>query len=323
MGTDEPATPTTDVWTVQRILQWTTGFLKQKGVESARLEAELLLAHARNCPRIRLYTDFESVVPDAQRAVMREMVQRRARREPLAYIVGSREFYGRNFEVGQGVLIPRPETETLLDVCLERIPKDQPVRVAEVGFGSGCIAITLAKQRELCSVSATDQSAAALQFASRNVARHGVAERVTLLAGDCLQPLLSAGPASFDGLVSNPPYVRNDELAGLQPEVGLHEPHEALLAGDDGLDIVRRIITDAPRILKPGSFIALELDPAQCATVVRLLESAGFTDARVHKDLSGLDRIVEATFGAPAPAQDSSEKDATTWTSSASTEVTG
>ncbi|MEN9557155.1 MAG: Release factor glutamine methyltransferase, partial [Planctomycetota bacterium] len=129
----------TDRWTVQRILEWTAGFLKQKGVESPRLEAELLLAFARKCPRIRLYTDFTEPLSDEQRAVMRELVQRRAKREPLAYLVGTREFYGRSFEVGPGVLIPRPETETLIDVCLERIPSDTASHVVEVGFGSGCI----------------------------------------------------------------------------------------------------------------------------------------------------------------------------------------
>lgn len=298
MGTEEPSTPAADVWTVQRILQWTCSFLKQKGVDAARLEAELLLAHARNCPRIRLYTDFEAVVPEDQRARMREMVQRRAKREPLAYIVGSREFYGRGFAVRQGVLIPRPETETLVDVCLEYIPKDTAVTIAEVGFGSGCIAITLARQRELCHVVATDISTIALSVAGSNVVRHGVGDRVTLLQGDCLEPFRTTGHKPFDGLVSNPPYVREDELAGLQPEVGWHEPHEALAAGDDGLDIVRRIVSGAPSILRPGGFLALELDPAQCGVVARLLESSGFEQARIHRDLSGLERIVSAVRAA-------------------------
>jgi release factor glutamine methyltransferase len=196
-----------DVWTVRRILEWTTGFLKQKGVESPRLEAELLLAHARHCQRIRLYTDIDTELTDAERTQMRESVQRRSKREPLAYIVGTREFYGRSFEVGQGVLIPRPETETLVDVCLERIPKDQSRTIAEVGFGSGCIAITIARQRPNCTVYATDNSPRAMELASRNVEKLDVASRVNLLAGDLLQPLLATG-IRFDGLVSNPPYSR-------------------------------------------------------------------------------------------------------------------
>ena len=281
-----------DVWTVRRILEWTTGFLKQKGVESPRLEAELILAHARKCQRIRLYTDINSELTDAERTTMRESVQRRAKREPLAYIVGTREFYGRSFEVGHGVLIPRPETETLVDVCLELIPKDQSRTVAEVGFGSGCIAITVARQRPICTVYATDISPRAMEIAIRNVEKLEVVSRVHLLAGDVMQPLLETG-IQFDGLISNPPYIRDDERSTLQPEVVQHEPPEALFSGPDGLDIVRRIAADASKILKPGSFIALELDPAQCESVADLLKTSGFSSTSIRRDLSGNDRIVE------------------------------
>ena len=233
-----------DVWTVRRILEWTAGFLKQKGVESPRLEAELLLAHARQCQRIRLYTDMDNELTEAQRTQMRESVQRRAKREPLAYIIGSREFYGRSFEVGQGVLIPRPETETLVDVCLERIPKDEPRTIAEVGFGSGCVAITIARQRPLCRVVATDLSERAMAIASRNVQKLEVADRVTFWQVTCCNRCWLAA-SIFDGLVSNPPYIRDDERDSLQPEVVQHEPAEALFSGVDGLDIVRRIAADA------------------------------------------------------------------------------
>lgn len=282
-------------WTVQRILEWTAGFLKQKGIESPRLEAELLLAHARKCPRIRLYTDFTDIVSESDRAVMRELVQRRARREPLAYIVGTKEFYGRAFDVGQGVLIPRPETEILVDVCLERIPRDESRQIIEVGFGSGCISITIARQRPQCEILATDISSQAMEIASRNVARYEVGSRVTLMAGDVLEPVLQTG-RKYDGLVSNPPYIRDDERNTLEPEVAVHEPPEALYAGEDGLNIVRRIVQQAPAVLKPGAFLALELDPAQCSTAVSLLTSAGFETASVRRDLAGNERIVEATF---------------------------
>ena len=291
---DQPAA-TADVWTVQRILEWTAGFLKQKGVESPRLEAELLLAHARKCPRIRLYTDFSTPLTDAERVTMRELVQRRAKREPLAYIVGAREFYGRSFEVGPGVLIPRPETESLIDACLDRIPKDAPCTIAEVGFGSGCIAITLAKQRPRCTVTATDVADRAMEIAARNVVRHEVADRVTLLAGDILQPV-KAGAALFDGLVSNPPYIRDDERETLQPEVVQHEPSDALFAGEDGLSVVRRIIEQAPAVLKTGAFIAIEVDPSQCEAVASLLIAGGFQATTVKRDLNGNERIVEAVL---------------------------
>ena len=171
-STAHNATSDTDGWTIQRILEWTTGFLKQKGIESPRVEAELLLAHARKCPRIRLYTDFNSILPETERAAMRELVQRRAKREPLAYIIGSREFYGRSFEVGPAVLIPRPETETLVDVCLELLPQSVPVQLIEVGIGSGCVSISLALQRHNASLAASDISDAALEIAGRNAQKH-------------------------------------------------------------------------------------------------------------------------------------------------------
>ncbi|MEZ6041324.1 MAG: peptide chain release factor N(5)-glutamine methyltransferase [Planctomycetaceae bacterium] len=294
-----------EVWTVQRILEWTTGFLKQKGIESPRLEAELLLSHARQCQRIRLYTDFDAVVSDTERSRMREMVQRRAKREPLAYLVGSKEFYGRSFEVGKGVLIPRPETETLIDVCLERLPRNESRHIAEVGFGSGCISITLAKQCPQLTIQATDPSPEAMHFATHNSSAHKVQDRIQLVNGDCLRAFLpknsSEGTAagftpSFDGIVSNPPYIRIDEMAALQPEVGLHEPHEALVSGEDGLDITRRIIHQATMILKPNAFIAFELDPAQCQTVESILRTTGFTATGIRKDLSGNDRVVFAEW---------------------------
>lgn len=287
-----------DIWTVRRILEWTTGFLRQKGIEAPRLEAEILLSHARGCPRIRLYTDFNTPLSDAERASMRELVTRRSRREPIAYLVGHREFYGRSFEVTPAVLIPRPETETLIDVCLELIPADQPAQLIEVGVGSGCIAVTLARQRPHCQLTATDISPAALQIAARNAARHEVADRIHLLEGNALQPLLPAA-ALFDGLVSNPPYVTEAERGQLQPEIDLHEPPQALYAGPDGLDIVRSIITHAPALLKPSAFIALEVDPQQCPAVITLLRAAGFDDCRIHQDAAGRDRIVQAIFPGP------------------------
>ncbi|MCA9051637.1 MAG: peptide chain release factor N(5)-glutamine methyltransferase, partial [Planctomycetaceae bacterium] len=309
-----------DVWTVQRILQWTTDFLRQKNIELPRLEAELLLAHARQCPRIRLYTDFEIPLTTEERARMRDYVTRRSRREPLAYITGHREFYGREFLVGAGVLVPRPETETLVDVCLDYLPKSQATLVAEVGVGSGCIAVTLARQRPLCRILATDISTDALTFASENVRTHQVEAQVQLIDGDGLTPFfnhhtaaaaarprcseeedvspesvsaapepvesrsadLSNGAACFDGIVSNPPYLRDEVLQNTAAEIRLHEDPRALVSGEDGLDLVRILIRDAPQILKPGGWMALEVDPQQCATVAELLKAQGFADIHIH-----------------------------------------
>lgn len=281
-------------WTVQRILQWTAGFLADRGVESARLESELLLAHARGCPRIRLYTDFEAVVPQDQRARMRELVQRRARREPLAYIIGEREFYGRPFFVGPGVLVPRPETELLIDLALESLPADAPLHIADVGAGSACIAVTMAVQRPSYRITATELSRQALDFAARNIARHEVGDRVQLLQGDLLLPIRETGERSLDAVLSNPPYIRDGDMDGLAPEVVEYEPCEALAGGPDGLDCIRRLVEQSAKVIRPGGFMALEIDPPQADSVSRLLEQSGFRGVLVKRDLNGDDRIVAA-----------------------------
>ena len=298
MGDSE--TSTEDIWTVQRILHWTTDYLGQKQIESPRLEAELLLAHARNCARIRLYTDFETALTDDERVRMRELVKRRAQREPLAYITGRKEFYGRNFAVGKGILVPRPETETLVDVCLNRIDRNVPQRICEVGFGSGCVSITLAKQRPLCTIWASDISETAMSFATQNVTAHAVSQQVRLLNGDAFAPILKESSERFEGIVSNPPYLRTDELAGLAAEVRDYESHKALVSGIDGLDLVRTLIVESVSLLKPGGWMALEVDPLQCRLVQQLFEEAGFTNIRIHKDQSRNDRVVEATAGTPS-----------------------
>lgn len=292
--TDSQAAAEQDVWTVQRILQWTTQFLERKGVESPRLEAELLLAHARDCQRIHLYTSLNVELKEAERAAMRGFVKRRAAREPLAYITGTKEFYGREFSVGQGVLVPRPETETLIDVCMDLLPKGQSSTIAEVGFGSGCISITLAKQRLELNVIAGDISDDALTFAEKNAEKHGVQDRIQWLLADGVAELKLPTDQAIAGIVSNPPYIRDDELPGLEPEVRLHEPETALTSGTDGLDLVRRLIPEAAAVLKPSGWMVLEVDPAQCATVENLFQQAGFSTSKTHKDLSGNDRIVSA-----------------------------
>jgi len=288
----------TDVWTVQRILNWTTDYLADRGVESARLEAELLCAHARQCQRIRLYTDFDVPMTDVERARMREYVQRRAGREPLAYITGRREFYGRNFEVGAGILIPRPETETLIDLALEQIPDDRPSTFVEVGFGSGCIAITLAVQKPKCRIIASDLSEVCLEYAQRNAEVHGVADRIIFVLGDGIHAISPHVEGSVcDGLISNPPYVCDHEFDELQPEVRLHEPRKALLSGTDGLDLIRQLIPQAAGILRPGGWVGIECDPRQCAQVTQLMPDAGFTSAQIHLDYRDSERIVTGTKG--------------------------
>ena len=279
-----------DVWTVQSILQWTTGFLQDKGISAPRLEAELLLAHARNCQRIHLYADFDAALSNDERARMREMVKRRATREPLAYITGLREFYGREFEIERGVLVPRPETETLIDVCLEYLPPGQGGNVCEIGVGSGCISVTLALQRPEVILTATDVSETALNCAVRNVAKYSLDRRITIQRADLFPPQAQ----KFDGIVSNPPYVTEGELDGLDPEVAIHEPREALVSGADGMTCLRNIIDGAANALRLGGWIALEMDPGQCEPVTKLLSSHGFEAVVTQQDGFGVDRIVHA-----------------------------
>jgi release factor glutamine methyltransferase len=287
------ATTPDGAWTIRRVLEWTSGYLREKGSESSRLEAEVLLAHARGCPRIQLYTAYDEPLPEPVRARMREMVQRRAASEPVAYIVGHREFFSLDFIVTPDVLIPRPDTETLVVEVLERLKSVPRPTVLEIGTGSGCIAVALAVNHPGASIVAVEVSAAAAGIAQRNVERHNVADRVTIVEGD----LFAALPAErrFDAVVSNPPYVRLDEMEQLDPDVRLHEPHLALAGGADGMDLLRRIVDESPSHLREHGWLALECSRAQAAPLQQRVNAISeFTDSRIVNDASGHPRVVLA-----------------------------
>lgn len=289
------AQPAADApWTVGRILEWTTQHLKKSGCETPRLDAELLLAQARGCPRIQLYVQFNEVVPDIQRARMRELVKRRAQAEPVAYLVGHREFFSLDFHVSPDVLVPRPDTETLVLELVTEARKLPNPRILDVGTGSGCIAISAAVNVPAARVTALDVSPAALAVATQNVARHKVADRVTLLQGDLLAPLPTG--SLFDFVASNPPYIPDGEIAQLPGDVRLHEPHLALRGGADGLDIIRRLFADVPAVLVSGGRLLIEFSPEQADTLLRLAtESGTFRDPRILKDIAGRARVLVAT----------------------------
>jgi len=278
-----------EVWTVGRLLGWTTDWLATRGSDSPRLDAEVLLAHVRGCPRIALYTAFEEPVDDAQRARFRDLVKRRGGGEPVAYLVGSREFFSLPFRVSPAVLVPRPETEGLvvrgIDLCrpLER------ARIADVGTGSGAIAVALAKHLPRATVTAIDLSPEALEIARANVERHGVADRVALLAGDLLEGV--EGP--FDLIVSNPPYVREDEFDGLPADVRLHEPRTALVSGPTGVEVIARLAATAVAKLAPGGWLVVEVGPADEA-LAALAAVPGLEPGPTLPDLGGRPRIVQA-----------------------------
>ncbi len=296
-GNDVPettASPQEDRWTVRRILEWTTSHLKKHGSDSPRLDAEILLAHTRHCSRIALYTNFDDELTDAHRQTMRELVQRRAKAEPVAYLVGHREFFSLDFEVNREVLIPRPDTETLVLKVIELLKPLSGPKLLELGTGSGCIAIALAKHLPTAVITAVDISSTALEVAGRNAKRHGVEQRIEFLEGD-LWAALPADHDKFDAVVSNPPYICSDEIQTLDADVAKHEPHLALDGGSDGLTFYRRILADATKWLKPGGLLAVECSGEQAEPIQLLVESTKqFGPVQVTKDAAGKLRVVTA-----------------------------
>jgi release factor glutamine methyltransferase len=289
-------------WTIGRLLTWTTDFLREKGAENPRLDAEVLLAHARGCKRIELYTAFEDLAPDALRDKFRGLVKERSSGKPVAYLVGQREFFSLPFEVTPDVLIPRPETELVvvraIDIAKEWPASDRrELTIADVGTGSGILAVTLAKHLSASRVTAIDVSAAALAVAQRNAARHGVAERLTWIEGDVLTAVKSA--AAFDLIVSNPPYITTAELADLADDVRRYEPSLALDGGPEGTTVIERLLPQAVERMKPGGWLLMEISPMIVGRVEQLVDAtSGLVRRPTLKDLAGHARVVQAERGA-------------------------
>jgi release factor glutamine methyltransferase len=287
--------PETEPWTVGRLLQWTTDYLKRHGADSPRLDAEVLLASARSCRRIELYTAFDEVPAEAIRAAFREMVRRRAEGMPVAHLVGHREFYSLEFRVTPDVLIPRPETELvvlrLIELARQR-PSDR-LTICDVGTGSGNIAVAAAKHLPASRITAIDISPAALEVARSNAQRHGVGERIEFMAGDLLSTL--AAGQKFDFVVSNPPYVKESEFESLAPDVRDFEPRLALVAGNEGTEVVRALLPQAAEHLHAGGDVLLEVSPTTHDAVFALLAADGrFEPAPTIRDHNRLPRVVQA-----------------------------
>jgi release factor glutamine methyltransferase len=279
-------------WTVRRVLGWTTQHFEKLGLDSPRLTAELLLAHVLHTSRVRLYTDLDRPLEAGELAAYRGLIARRAAGEPTSYLTGTREFYGRTFAVDPRVLVPRPETELLVEAVLQAVPRDAEIRVLDLCTGSGCVGITLALERPRARVLATDASPGAVEVARANAAALGPADRFEARLGDLLAPV--EGEPPFDVVVANPPYVPTGELPTLSPEVR-REPPLALDGGADGLDVVRRIAEEAPRRLVPGGLLALEIGDGQGPAVHSLLEAAGYGSVRIERDLARHDRLALGT----------------------------
>jgi len=282
-----------DEWTVRRVIDWTTAHLKKHGSETARLDTEILLAHARGCRRIELYTRFDEVVDERERATMRELVRRRAQSEPVAYLVGHREFFSLDFRVTPAVLIPRPDTETLVVELLDACKTLEIPRVLDIGTGSGCIAVAAAVNQRSAQITATDRSEAALAVARENAQTHGVLERIRFLQGDLFAPLNDN--EQFNVVASNPPYIADREKETLQNDVRRYEPHDALFAGPTGLEVLSRLIDEAAGHLASGGTLILEISPEQAPAVQARMDAAGvYREIRVVKDLAGQARVVRA-----------------------------
>ena len=311
------------IWTIGRILKWTEQYFKDKGIESPRLDAEVLLAHVLEKQRIYLYVHFDEPLQPGELAAYREMVKQRVLHVPVAQILGEKEFMGLTFKVTADTLVPRPDTEILVQAAVERLkamkgeakaPEDEaladgeeassaanrdeaavdvsqePLRIADIGTGSGAICLSVLRYLAGTVADTVDISPAARAVAEENAASLGLQDRVTFHTGDLLQPLVGM---TFAAILSNPPYIPEADIAGLAPEVRLKEPHTALSGGRDGLDFYRRLAKEAPAMLVPGGFMAFEVGIHQAEPVAALAKANPLiARTEILPDYAGIDRVV-------------------------------
>jgi release factor glutamine methyltransferase len=284
-------------WTIQKLLTWITDYLTQKKVDSPRLSAELLLSDVLAMKRIELYMHFDKAVEQEKLDTLRGLVKRAGESEPIGYLVGRTEFYSLELAVCPDCLIPRPETELLVERAIEFLrARTGNQHVLDLCTGCGCIAIAIAKNFSDVKIIATDISDGALATAAKNVQKHKLEDKITLLSGDLFEPIIrQIDIAPFDLIISNPPYVSELEFEKLEKNVKDYEPRIALHGGADGLDVYRRIVNEVDKFLKPNSALMLEIGYAQGPVVRELLEQKGlFVSVAIEKDLSNNNRIAIA-----------------------------
>jgi len=294
------------------ILALSADYLKAKGIPQPRRNAELLLCDVLGKSRLELYLEHDRPVTEEQLSALRELMRARAAHKPLQYVLGKTEFFSLPFQIPEGVFIPRPETELLVEEVIRHIrslPESQEIIVYDVGTGSGCIAVSVASNVPNCRVYASDISAKAIAVAKDNAERNGVGERVVLLHGDLFAPYIEHGAPKADVIASNPPYIAEEDWESLPEEVRRFEPRESLLAGRKGLDCLVRIIASATSSLRPGGKIFLEIGHGQKEAVMAFLQNAyKYIDMASRKDYNNIERVVIATFAASGEERVAKEK---------------
>lgn len=296
-----------ETWTTRRLIAWMQEAFARKELDSPRLLAEMLMAHVIGCERLKLYLDPDRPASPLERDTLRNLVGRALKHEPVQYLVGEAWFFGLPFAVDRRVLIPRPATETIVEEVLQNVrarhgpsgAKGEGLLIADICTGSGCIAISLLKNLPAARVVATEISPEAIEVARSNAIRHSVLDRLDLLTGDLVAPLLdyptTRGVASLDYLVSNPPYIPDDEWDAVAPNVKDHEPHLALRGGADGLDYVRRLLETAPRLLEEDGLILIEVADSRAEQARSMLgANSELADVRLLKDFEALPRVIVA-----------------------------
>jgi release factor glutamine methyltransferase len=279
-----------EAWTIARVLRWAAEDFAKRKSQSPRLDAEVLLAHALRTDRVRLVIESERELEPSELGLYRSLIERRRRGEPVAYILGRREFFGLDFVVDRRALVPRPDTEALVEVALERTrPRSLYGRALDLCTGSGCVAVAFAKSRPTWRVTATDISTDAVALAWENARRVGVASCLATIAGDLFAPVAQE---RFELVLANPPYIPTADIAGLDADVRDFEPRRALDGGTDGLDLVRAVVGSAPRHLVPGGVLAVEVGFDQAPRARALFEAAGFTSIESRRDYGGHERVV-------------------------------
>ncbi len=281
-----------DIWTIGRILKWTEQYFGTKGVESPRLDAEVLLSHVLKKERIFLYVHFDQPLEAEELAAYKALIKQRVEHVPVAYLLGQKEFMGLNFKVTPATLIPRPDTEILVQAAVERLRGRENCSFADIGTGSGAICLSVLSFVQESRAVTVDISSEARAVAEENAASLGLADRIEFFTGDLLEPIKDR---KFTAILSNPPYIPEKDIEGLQAEVRCKEPYGALSGGEDGLDFYRRLCSEAPDLLEDEGFMAFEVGIGQAAVVAKLAEENPLIKrTEILKDLAGIERVVIA-----------------------------